>query len=76
LGKRIEETPNRFCNTGILVSAKGFSGPAIAEALSFVGKGTVIILLKNRDLYEMIEKDIIRELDAKITMLFYGKIEY
>jgi hypothetical protein len=75
LGKRIEETPNRFCNTGILVSAKGFSRPAIAEALSFVGKGTVIILLKNRDLYEMIEKNIIRELDAKITMLFYGRVE-
>lgn len=75
LGKRVEETPNRFCNTGILVSAKGFSKPAMDEALSFVGKGTLIILLKNRDLYEMIEKDIMKELDAKITMLFYGRVE-
>lgn len=75
LGKRIDEASDRFCNTGIIVSANGFTKDAISEAISYLDKGTLIILLKNWDLYEMIEGDIIRELETKINMLFYGKIE-
>lgn len=74
-GKRIEDISDRFCNTGIIVSAKGFTKDAINEAISYFDKGTLIILLKKWDLYEMIEKDIIKELETKISMLFYGKIE-
>lgn len=75
MGKRIENTSKRFCNTGIIVSSNGFTKGAISEAVSYFDKGTLIILLKERDLYEMIEGDLIKELNTKIGLLFYGKIE-
>lgn len=75
LGKRIEDTSKRFCNTGIIISSKGFTKGAISEAVSYFDKGILIILLKERDLYEMIEHDLIKELNTKIGLLFYGKIE-
>jgi len=75
LGKRVRDTPNRYCNTGIIVSAKGFTRGAINEAISYFDKGVLIILLKKKDLFEMIEGDIIKELSTKIDLLFYGKIE-
>lgn len=76
LGKRIEDASDRFCNTGIIISAKGFTKGAIDEAISYFDKDTVIILLQKGDLSEMIKKDIIKELETKIDMLFYGKVEY
>jgi hypothetical protein len=75
LGKRIEGTAKRFCNTGIIISPRGFTKAAISEAVSYFDKDILIILLKERDLYEMIEGDLIKELNTKIGMLFYGKIE-
>jgi len=75
LGKRIEEKSDRLCNTGIVVSAKGFTKGAISEALKYLDKGTFIILLKNIDLYGMIEGDVIKELETKINILFYGLID-
>lgn len=74
LGKRIEDISNRFCNTGIIVSANGFTTHAVDEAISYLDKGTLIILLQSSDLYAIIEGDIIKEFETKINLLFYGKL--
>lgn len=75
LGKRIEETSDRICNTGIVISSKGFSTEAKNEAIKYFDRGTLIILLKKFDLYEIIENDIMNELETKINLMFYGRLE-
>jgi hypothetical protein len=75
LGNRIESASKRFCNTGVIISSKGFTKGAINEAIRYFDKGILIILIKERDLYDMIEGDLIKELNTKIGLLFYGKIE-
>ena len=75
LGGRIAQRANRFCNTGLIVSARGFTSGAKEEAIKRFDNGILLILLNNRDLYEMIESDIQTYLSTKIELLFYGKIE-
>lgn len=75
LGKRIDETPSRYCNSGIIVSAHGFTRDAAKEAISWNDKGTLLVLLSVRDLNEMIKGDVIREINNKINFLFYGKVD-
>jgi len=71
-GKRVEDMPDRYCNTGILISANGFTKDCYKEANKYLDSNTLIILLNIRDLYEMIEGDIIKELEAKVGFLYFG----